>query len=330
MKRLVESTKNKIIGAAILLAVAIGGFTYAYFSGSTRSTENAYINADVVNVAAQVSGKVSAVYIKENQYVRKGEALFDLDSAPFEIALNRAQADLAVAQQNARQDNAEINVARAQIAQTESDLANAQASYARNKKLVAQNFLTQQSADDSLERVQTLQASLDQARAKLSKALSAPTKTEDRGDILKAQAAIAQAKLDLAHTHIAATQDGQISNLTLTAGSLVGAGVPLFALIAENSFRIDANFKETELVGIHTGEDVDIQIDMYPGQHFKGKVESISGGTGTAFSLLPPQNATGNWVKIAQRIPVRIKFAQTDSEHPLRIGATATISVILK
>jgi len=330
MKRIIESKKNKIIIAAVLLAAIISGSVYAYFSNTTRTTENAYINADVVSVAAQVSGKVSSVYIKENEYVHKGDALFDIDTAPFEIALRRSQADLAVAQQSARQDNAEINVARAQITQTESDLANAKASYARNKKLVEQNFLTQQSADDSLERVQTLQASLDQARAKLSKALSAPTKTEDRGDVLKAQAAIAQAKLDLEHTHITATQDGQISNLTLTAGSLVGAGVPLFALIAENSFHIDANFKETELVGIHTGEDVDIQIDMYPGQRFKGKVESISGGTGTAFSLLPPQNATGNWVKIAQRIPVRIKFAQTDAEHPLRIGATATISVQLK
>ena len=330
MKRVVESKKNKIIIAAVLLSAIVGGSVYAYFSSSTRSTENAYISADVTSVAAQVSGKVSAVYATENQYVHKGEALFDIDTAPFVIALSRAQADLAVAQQSARQDNAEINVARAQIAQTESDLANARASYERNKKLVEQNFLTRQSADDSLERVQTLQASLDQARAKLSKALSAPAKTEERGDVLKAQAAIAQAKLDLEHTHIVAAQDGQISNLTLTAGSLVGIGAPLFALIAQNSFHIDANFKETELVGIHPGQDVDIQIDMYPGQHFRGKVDSLSGGTGTAFSLLPPQNATGNWVKVAQRIPVRIKFAQTDAEHPLRIGATATISVQLK
>ena len=218
----------------------------------------------------------------------------------------------------------------AQIAQTESDLANARATLARNQELIAQNFLTQQAADDSMARVQALQANLNQARAKLNKALSAPEKTEDRGDVLKAQAAISQAKLDLEHTHITANEDGQISNLTLTAGSLVGIGAPLFALIANNSFHIDANFKETELVGIHPGANVDIQIDMYPGQHFHGTVESISGGTGTAFSLLPPQNATGNWVKIAQRIPVRIKFAQTDAEHPLRIGATATVTVQLK
>jgi membrane fusion protein (multidrug efflux system) len=330
MKRLVANKKRKVIVTAVLLVIALGVFAFFYFSASTRSTENAYINADVVNVAAQVSGRVSSVYIKENQHVHKGDALFDIDTAPFEIALQRSQADLALAQQSARQDNAEINVARAQIAQTESDLSNARATLTRDQELIAQHFLTQQAADDSLARVKALQASLDQARARLNKALSAPTKTEDRGDVLKAQAAIAQAKLDLEHSHISATVDGQISNLTLTAGSLVGIGVPLFALIAENSFHIDANFKETELVGIHPGESVDIQIDMYPGQHFKGTVESLSGGTGTAFSLLPPQNATGNWVKIAQRVPVRIKFAQTDAEHPLRIGATATISVLLK
>jgi membrane fusion protein (multidrug efflux system) len=328
MKRVIAN--KKIIIATLALVTGVGSYAYIHFSSSSRSTENAYISADVVSVASLVSGRVKTVYIKDNQFVHKGDPLFDIDVAPFSIALTRAQADLALAQQSARQDNAEINVARAQIAQTESDLANARASNARNKELVAQNFLTQQAADDTLARVQTLQASLDQARAKLSKALSAPEKTAERGDVLKAQAAIAQAKLDLEHTHMSATQDGQISNLTLTAGSMVGIGVPLFALIVENSFHIDANFKETELAGIHTGENVDIQIDMYPGQHFKGTVESLSGGTGTAFSLLPPQNATGNWVKIAQRVPVRIKFEPTDVEHPLRIGATATVNVQLK
>ena len=324
-----KTHKTKII-IALVLAALIGGFAFYHYSGLTRSTENAYINADVVNVAAQVSGRVTAVYVKDNQHVRKGDALFDIDPEPFAIALQRAEADLAQARQSARQDNAEVSVARAQIAQIESDLANARTSYARDKELVAQHFLSQQSLDDAQTKQQSLQAALEQARAKLTKALSAPQKPEERGDVLKARAAIEQAKLDLEHTHVTAAQDGQISNLSLTAGSLVSVGEPLFALIAENSFHIDANFKETELPGIHPGQDVDIKIDMYPGQHFKGTVESLSGGTGTAFSLLPPQNATGNWVKIAQRVPVRIKLAPTDADHPLRIGATATVSVQLK
>ncbi len=321
--------KKKII-IALALAALIAGLFIAYFAGFSRSTENAYINADVVNVASLVGGRVVAVHVKDNQHVNKGDALFDIDPAPFAIALERAHADLALARQAARQDNAEVAAARAQVEQTEGDYANARTVYSRDKELVEQHFLSQQALDDAKTRMQALQASLDQARAKLTKALSAPVKTEERGDVLKAQAAIDQAKLDLEHTHVTAVHDGQISNLSLTAGSLVNVGVPLFALIADNSFHIDANFKETELVGIHPGQPVDIKVDMYPEQPFKGAVESLSGGTGTAFSLLPPQNATGNWVKIAQRVPVRIKFATTDAEHPLRIGATATVTVLLK
>jgi len=321
---------RKIIAISLSIIALLCGLGYSYLSGLSRSTENAYIKADVVNVAELLNGRVIAVHIKENQHVHKGDALFEIDPEPFTIALERAQADLASARQSARQDNAEVAVARALVTQSESDLANASNTYSRDQELVAQHFLSQQALDDAKTRVQALQASLEQARAKLTKALSAPVKMEERGDVLKAQASIDQAKLDLARTHLTATQDGQISNLTLTPGSLVGIGAPLFALIAENSFHIDANFKETELVGIHPGQEVDIKIDMYPGQHFKGTVESLSGGTGTAFSLLPPQNATGNWVKIAQRVPVRIKLAPTDAEHPLRIGATATVTVQLK
>ena len=320
---------KKILAVALAIFALLGGFAAYYYAGLTRSTENAYINADVVNVAAQVSGRVTSVHVVDNQHVRKGDALFDIDPEPFAIALSRAQADLALARQAARQDSAEVSVARAQVAQMESDLANARDNYARDRELVAQHFLSQQALDDAKTRQLSLQAGLEQARAKLAKALATPQKPEERGDVLKAEAAIEQAKLDLQHTRVTAAQDGQISNLALTAGSLVAAGEPLFALIAENSFHIDANYKETELHGIHPGQDVDITIDMYPGKHFKGTVESLSGGTGTAFSLLPAQNATGNWVKIAQRVPVRIKLAPTDAEHPLRIGATATVTVNL-
>ena len=328
MKRI--AANKKPIAIALLAAACIGGFTYYEMTSGERSTENAYLNADVVPVASLVSGRIIAVHISDNQHVKKGDPLFDVDPEPFRIALARAQAGLAQAMQNVRQDNAEVAAMRAQVEQTTIDLNNARASYARDKELVAKNFLSQQSADDALTRVQNLQAALDQARAKLNKALSAPANAQERADVLRAQAEIAQAKLDLEHAHVTASVDGQISNLSLTPGALVGVGNPLFALIAENSYHIDANFKETELHGIHPGQEVDIKIDMYPDQHFKGRVQSLSGGTGTAFSLLPAQNATGNWVKIAQRVPVRIALAPTDAEHPLRIGATAAVSVKLQ
>lgn len=328
MKQIIADKKHLIAGL-VLLAV-LGGVAYEYFSGQSRSTENAYLNADVVSVAALVSGRIATVHVKDNQHVRKGDPLFDIDPLAFNIALQRAQAELALARQAARQDSAEVAAARAQMAQAESDLANARSSYERDKELVARHFLSQQTLDDAQTRMRSLQAVLEQARAKLTKAQAAPANSEERGDVLKAQAAVEQAQLDLSHTHVVAEQDGQVSNLALTVGSLVRASEPLFALISENSFHIDANFKETELPGIHPGQEVDIRIDMYPGQHFKGVVESLSGGTGTAFSLLPPQNATGNWVKIAQRVPVRIRFAGLDPAYPMRIGATATVSVKLK
>ncbi|HEY5994337.1 MAG TPA: HlyD family secretion protein [Gallionellaceae bacterium] len=328
MKRIAENRKP--IAIALLVVAVLGGIGYQQYSSHYRSTENAYLNADVVPVAAQVAGRITNVYVKDNQQVHKGDDLFDIDPEPFRIALARAEANLAQAMQNSREDAAEVAAARAQVDQTSMDLNNARASYVRAKELVGQHFTSQQSADDAQTRVQTLEASLQQARAKLAKALSAPAKPQERADVLKAQAEIAQAKLDLGHAHVTAMVDGQISNLSLTPGSLVGVGAPLFALIADNSFHIDANFKETELPGIHPGQEVDIKIDMYPGQPFKGTVESLSGGTGTAFSLLPPQNATGNWVKIAQRVPVRIKLAPAEAGHPLRIGATATVTVRLQ
>ena len=328
MKRIAEN--KKIIIAALAVIALIGGFAFQQYNAHYRSTENAYLNAGVVDVASLVPGRVIGVYVKDNQHVRKGDALFDVDPAPFRIALERAQADLAQAMQSSRQDSAEVAAARAQVEQTETDLNNSRASLKRAQELVAKHFLTQQAADDAQTRVQGLQAALEQAKAKLHKALSAPAKPQERADVLKAQAEIAQARLDLEHAHVVATQDGLISNISLNPGSLVSVGAPLFALIVDNSFHIDANFKETELPGIQPGQDVDIKIDMYPGHAFHGTVESLSGGTGTAFSLLPPQNATGNWVKIAQRVPVRIKLDPPGADHPLRMGATATVTVRIK
>ncbi len=318
----------KTLTAMAALALLLGWFAYQRYYDASRSTENAYIEADVVNVASQVAGRVIRVYVQENQFVKKGDALFDVDPEPYKIALSHAQADLAQALQNARRDRSEIELARAQIEQSESDLANAKSIAARDRRLVARHFLSQQALDDADTRVKSLQAAVDEAHARLKSAHSAPEKITERGDVMKAEAAISQANLDIEHTHVLAAQDGQISNLTLVAGSMVDIGAPLFALIEKNSFHVDANFKETELPGIRPSQQVDIEFDMYPGQHFKGTVESLGGSTGTAFSLLPPQNATGNWVKITQRVPVRIRLSPTD--RALRIGATATVTVHLK
>lgn len=322
--------KKKLLFGLALALSALGFFLYEQFTSPLRSTENAYLNADVTEIAAQVGGRVTAVHVRENQWVKRGDPLFDLDDAPFRIALERAEANLAQAMQNARENGADAALARAQIAQNETDLANARSTLKRAQELVAQRFQSQQAVDDARARVESLEAATTQSRAKLSRALAAPADVRQRADVLKAQAEIGQARLDLEHTRISAMQDGMVSNLSLTPGAMVATGAPLFALIAQGSFHLDANFKETELAGIRPGLKADIKVDMYPDHPFSGTVESISGGTGTAFSLLPPQNATGNWVKIAQRVPVRIKLEAPDPAYPLRIGATATVTVHLR
>ena len=140
---------------------------------------------------------------------------------------------------------------------------------------------------------------------------------------------IALAKLNLAYTKITAPTNGWITNLTLREGNVVATNQPLFALISDEEFWIDANFKETELLGIKPGQTAIIATDLYPGHSFNGIVESISGGTGAAFSLLPPQNATGNWVKVTQRIPVRVRILNNDTKFPLRIGISAKVTINL-
>jgi membrane fusion protein, multidrug efflux system len=142
-----------------------------------------------------------------------------------------------------------------------------------------------------------------------------------------AMANLEQAQLDLRHAHVTASQDGWVQNISLAAGTSVTPGTPLFALIVDRSFWVDANFKETQLAQIRPGQPVDVEVDMYPGHVFHGRVESLGGSTGTAFSLLPPQNATGNWVKVTQRVPVKIRFEEFDAKFPLRVGATASVDV---
>jgi membrane fusion protein (multidrug efflux system) len=142
-----------------------------------------------------------------------------------------------------------------------------------------------------------------------------------------AQAQVEKARLDLEHTVVRAPEEGWITRFDLTAGTVVTPGNPLFAIVVAGTFWVDANFKETELAGVVPGRPATIVVDMYPDHTFHGNVESLAGGTGAAFSLLPAQNANGNWVKIAQRVPVRVSIGDPDPAHPLRVGATATVRV---
>lgn len=312
----------------VLALAAFFGYRFWRHSQLYASTDNAYVNADKVEIAPQVAGPVTNIYVHDNQAVKAGAPLFEIDARPYRLALEKAEAQLQLATQSVSQQSAAVTAAQAQVAQRQAELTNAQANLRRTRSLVAKGFLSEQGGEAASTQVATATAALNAARANLEQAQSALGKTgEDNASVQAAQAALNQAKLDLQHTQVTAPTDGVVTNFSLRPGNVVQPGVPLFVIISNNNYWVDANFKETELDRIRTGEKATIEVDMYPDHPFNGVVESLSGGSGTAFSLLPPQNATGNWVKVTQRVPVRVRVENPDPRYPLRVGTTATVTI---
>jgi membrane fusion protein (multidrug efflux system) len=317
-----------LIIIAVILAAGVFGYRYWRNAQLYASTDNAYINANRVDISSQVMGPVIKVYINENQQVNAGDPLFDIDPKSFQLALEKTQAQLQLATQSVSQQGSAVAAAQALVAQRQAELNNAQSNYTRFRSLVAQGFYSAQGGEAARTQVTTATAALHAAQANLEQARSALGQTgNDNANIQAAVAAVEQAKLDLQNTHVMAPANGVIANLSLRPGDMVQPGVPQFVLIGSNAFWVDANFKETELDQIRSNQRATIEVDMYPDHVFHGVVESLSRGSGTAFSLLPPQNATGNWVKVTQRVPVRVRVLDPDPRWPLRIGTTATVSI---
>jgi membrane fusion protein (multidrug efflux system) len=312
----------------LTLAVAAGGYGYWRHGKLHPSTDDAYIEANVVRVAAQVSGAITHVRVQDQEQVRAGQLLFEIDRRPFELALAQANARLQLAAQGMGSDAAAVRAAAAEAQSQRVQLDKARTNAGRVADLQRQGFVPTQAHDDAIAAVNAAEAQLAVAHARLNQARLNLGKTGDQNQrVREAQATREQAELDLAHARVEAACDGQIAELSLQPGSTARAGTPLFALVCTDKFWIGANFKETQLERIKPGQPVDIRLDMYSGRLFEGRVETISPASGVAFSLLPPQNATGNWVKVTQRVPVRIAVVAPDPNYPLRVGTSATVTV---
>jgi membrane fusion protein, multidrug efflux system len=327
-----RASPSKIIKwslAAVVLLVAIGfGVHYWRIAQLYVSTDNAYVNANRIEMAAQVSGPVLALWVRDQQPVKYGELLFQIDPRPYQLAVDAAEAQLELANQTNSQDRAAVAAARALVAQRTAELRNAQATEQRAIELTRQKLISKQSAETTATEAETAAAAVRAAQANLEQATSVLGKAGAQNAAVRAAAAkLGQAQLDLAHTRVTAPAGGLLANLELRPGSMVQAGVPLFTVIGDNEYWVDANFKETELRRVQPGQQARVVVDMYPEREFKGAVQSLSGGAGQAFSLLPAQNATGNWVKVTQRVPVRVQILDPDPDYPLRIGTTATVRV---
>lgn len=315
-----------LLGAVIAIG-ASAIFAYQAYSARHPSTDDAYVGAHVVRVAPRVSGRVAQLDVSDQQRVRKGAPLFTIDPEPFHFALQQAQAGLNLARRQVAEAEAAVSSAQAEVHHQKVLLENDRVKLRRARSLSKQEYMSHQAVDDAEADYKSAEANLRVAEARLEEArrqLGKPGEENDR--VVKAKAALERARWELDNTRITAACDGQIDQLDLRPGTVVRADTPVFALICADRYWVDANYKETQLTRVRPGQSAAVTVDMYPGYRFRGVVESIGGATGSAFSLLPPENASGNWVKVTQRIPVRIRI-EPDSDHPLRVGASSVVTV---
>src|SRR5215831_4429889 len=323
-----DKIKHPFVLLIAAFAVAAGVYFVWQRSHRSESTDNAYVNAHVVHVAAQVTGQILALHVDENMSVTKDASLLNIDPKPFEIAVERASAQLQQARYQVQRTGASLHDAEALVRQREAELQNAVAINTRTQDLLANQLIAKEKADLSETQVKVAEAALESARARVTAERANFGSTgEGNESIRQATAALEQAQWDLNNCEVRAPLSGTVVNLSVQAGNVVTKNQSLFALIDTSEYWLDANFKESQLEHLRPGMDAEIRIDMYPGKVFHGKIDSISGGSGTAFSLLPTQNATGNWVKIAQRVPVKVRVLDLDPEFPLRIGTSGSVSV---
>ena len=316
-----------LLGSAIAIA-GIGVYLYHGHAQRYPSTDNAYVGAGAVHVAPQVSGVIERLLITNQQSVHKDDLLYAIERRPYELALEQTQAHLAEAQLQVAQDSAAVNSAEAAVHRAEVLLRNAREHADRSATLRRTDLLSRQQAEDDEASYHAAEANLAVAKAQLAEAQHKLGKPgEDNAAVRAARAAMEKAQWDLDHTEVHAPCSGAIAELGLQPGDSVQTGQPGFALICNDRYWVDANFKETELERIRIGQPVDVAVDMYPGHVFHGNVQSISGATGVAFSLLPPENATGNWVKVTQRVPVRVRITDPTPELPLRVGTSAVVTI---
>src|SRR5205085_3467475 len=311
-----------IVPALLLIA---GGY-YWMTSGGSVSTDDAQVKQDIVSVSPQVNGQVVQVFVRNGSRVKRGDLLFRIDPQPYRVALEQAEAQLAAARLQTHVLATTAAGTGGDITGAEANLAIKRNAFARQQALLRQGFTTKADYEDALNEVRSAETQLADARARAANA-SAAVAPGEQPQIAQARAAVDKAKLDLERTDIRAPMDGVIENADkLQVGQMAVLGVGMISLVHSSSAWVEANFKEKDVGRMVPGQAATIEVDAYPGKKFEAHVQSIGAGTGSQFSLLPAQNANGNWVKVTQRVPVRIAFNETPSE-PMIAGLSTTAKV---
>lgn len=342
----------------------VGGYygfrAWAYYSTHV-TTDNAYVQADVAQITPRIPGTVAEVLVDENWWVKPGQALVRLDPQGYEVRLADARATLQKARETVDQlfaaveaaeewreaARAQIQASQAEVAGAQADFHQAELDFQRAKELFEEKVISVQQFDRAktqydtalsrlharqgqLEEAKKAEAArakeLEQARAALGRATN--TERSEHSIAKQAEAAVREAELNLSYCALISPIEGMVSRKAVEAGQRVQPGQPLMAVVPLHRAYIEANYKETQLTHVRVGQRAEIEADIYPGYIYRGKVESLSGGTGAAFSLLPPENATGNWVKVVQRLPVKIILdSLPPPDKPLRMGLSAEVTI---
>jgi len=314
-----RGTVFMIMGVVLLALVGLGARRWIY-GLSHVSTDDAQVDGHIVPILPKVGGFVTEVRIDENQNVKAGDTLVVLDDRDYKVRLAQADADLAVALAGVS-NRARVGQAEAQVEQAQANAAKAHADLDRVRPLALEEIVSKQQLDAVEAGARAADAALAAAQASL---LAADAR------VGAARAARDQAALNLSYTRVIAPSSGVVSKKTVELGQLVQAGQPLMSVVPLEDVWLTANLKETQIEDVKSGEPVEFTVDAYPGVHFRGHVESLAPATGARFSLLPPDNATGNFTKVVQRVPVRIRPDKADPTHPLRPGMSVVVTIQTK
>ena len=322
-----------LVMIAVPLALAAGGGYFWLTGGRYEETENANLRQARVTIASEAAGRIVQVDVADNALVKAGDTLFAVDPEPYRIALSQADAALATARLNVEQLRAAYGQAMAQERVAAGEVTYLKSQLDRSTGLAKKGINTQSALDTArrdLERAEEQHSvalqGIENARAALGG--NPDIATDKHPTVLAALSSRDKAAYELAQTTVSAPADGVISQASsFKVGQFVAAGTPLFTLVESGDTWVEANFKETQLTHMKPGQTAEVTLDTYPGHPFRASVESIGAGTGAEFSLLPAQNATGNWVKVTQRIPVRLKLDTEGETVPVRTGMSASVTV---
>ena len=321
------------LGGLLFLGAAAGGAWWYEVGQRYVSTDDAYVDADSAEITPQINGTISEVPVTDTTRVKRGQILVRIDPSDSKLALAQAEANYGQAVRHVRQYFANAGEAQAQIAARQSDVTRTKLDYDRRAVLAQQNAISAEQLSTARNAFETAQADLVAARQTLAsqQALIHGTDVDHNPEVLAAKAALDTAELNLSRTVIHAPLDGVVAQKTAQIGQRVEVGQTLMSVVPVKSAYVDANFKEGQLTQVRADQPVTLTSDLYgSGVVFHGRVQGLGGGTGSAFAVIPAQNATGNWIKVVQRLPVRVALDPRElAIHPLRVGLSMTATIDL-